>query len=222
MAIRICIIAIVLVRDIQLGVVSTDQQVCNPGEEGVMVCQSHGHITKLRIRRARKLERGEDHLTKMIELIGVMISPPQKIKDLDTRIDTINTNVILEVEDPSDKVVIMVMMEGLHPGPLFDSLSKCVPETLSTLQSKANKYITTEELAEVKPRRRRINERCPQTLTDRMIPPLNALVAQVLMEIKNEDFVKWPGKIKTNPLRRNKNKYYEFHKDNGHNTNDCF
>ena len=29
-------------------------------------------------------------------------------------------------------------------------------------------------------------------------------------------------KIKTNSLQRNKNKYYEFHKDHGHNTKDCF
>ena len=35
-----------------------------------------------------------------------------------------------------------------------------------------------------------------------------------------EDFVKWHGKIKTNPFRRNKNKYCEFHKDYGHNIED--
>ncbi|XP_057459250.1 uncharacterized protein LOC130749912 [Actinidia eriantha] len=42
------------------------------------------------------------------------------------------------------------------------------------------------------------------------------------MEIKNEDFVKWPKKIKTNLFQRNKNKYYEFYKDHGHNTEKCF
>ncbi|GFZ19866.1 hypothetical protein Acr_28g0005710 [Actinidia rufa] len=57
---------------------------------------------------------------------------------------------ILKVEDPSDKVIIMAMMEGLRPGPLFDSLSKNVHETLSALQSKADKYIAAEELAEAK------------------------------------------------------------------------
>ena len=55
--------------------------------------------------------------------------------------------VVLEIEDLSDKMVIIVMMEGLRPGPLFDSLSKNVPKILSTLQSKANKYIAAEELS---------------------------------------------------------------------------
>ncbi|GFY87000.1 hypothetical protein Acr_05g0006390 [Actinidia rufa] len=58
--------------------------------------------------------------------------------------------VVLEVEDPSDKVVIMAMMEGLCPDILFDSFSKNVPATLSARQSKADKYITAQELAEAK------------------------------------------------------------------------
>ena len=62
--------------------------------------------------------------------------------------------VVLEMKDPSDKVVVMTMMEGLRLGPLFDSLSKNVPKTLSTLQSKGDKYIATKELAEAKRKRR--------------------------------------------------------------------
>ncbi|GFZ03474.1 hypothetical protein Acr_16g0000980 [Actinidia rufa] len=163
---------------------------------------------------------------------------------------------VLEVEDPSDKVIIMAMKEGLRLGPLFDSLSKNVPETLSALQSKTDKYIAAEELAEAKRRRRgkddhkrkepdtrradyreetrykrpdrdpkRSNDRRPRTPPRRpefTLPPLNAPVAQVLSEIKHEEFVKWPGKIKTDPQKRNRNKYCEFHRDHGHNTEDCF
>ncbi|GFZ10537.1 hypothetical protein Acr_21g0011360 [Actinidia rufa] len=163
---------------------------------------------------------------------------------------------ILEVEDPSDKVIIMAMMEGLRPGPLFDSFSKSVPETLSALQSKADKYVAAEELAEAKRRRRgkddhkrkqpdtrrndyrketrykrpdrdpkRSNNRRPRTPPRRpefILPPLNAPVAQVLSEIKHEEFVKWPEKIKTDPQKRNRNKYCEFHRDHGHNTEDYF
>ncbi|GFZ10151.1 hypothetical protein Acr_21g0007500 [Actinidia rufa] len=150
----------------------------------------------------------------------------------------------------------MAMMEGLRPGPLFDSLSKNVPENLSALQSKADKYIAAEELAEAKRRRRgkddhkrkepdtrradyreetrykrpdrdpkRSNNRRPRTPPRRpkfILPPLNAPVAQVLSEIKHEEFVKWPGKIKTDPQKRNRNKYCEFHRDHGHNTENCF
>ncbi|XP_057505527.1 uncharacterized protein LOC130788840 [Actinidia eriantha] len=162
---------------------------------------------------------------------------------------------ILEVDDPSNKVVIMAMMKGLRPGPLFDSLSKNVPETLSALQNKADKYIAAEELAEAKRRRqgkddpkrkepdsrqpesrgearnKRPNrdskqiERRPRTPLRRpglILPPLNAPIAQVLTEIKHEEFIKWPEKIKTNPTKRNRNKYCEFHWDHGHNMEDCF
>ena len=61
---------------------------------------------------------------------------------------------ILEVEDPSDKVVIMAMMEGLCSGPLFESFSRRVTKTLSALKSKTDKYIAVEELAEATCRRR--------------------------------------------------------------------
>ncbi|GFY89103.1 hypothetical protein Acr_06g0010430 [Actinidia rufa] len=130
---------------------------------------------------------------------------------------------VLDVEDPSDKVIIMAMMEGLRPGPLFDSLSKNVPETLSALQSKADK----EEMRYKKPDRdsKRSNNRRPRTPPRRPefnLPSLNTPVAQVLSEIKHEEFIKWPGKIKTDPQKRNRNKYCEFHRDHGHNTEDCF
>ena len=48
-------------------------------------------------------------------------------------------------------------MDGFHPTPLFDSLLKSVPKTLSTLKGKTDKYIIMEELTEAK-RKRRGNE----------------------------------------------------------------
>ncbi|GFZ10945.1 hypothetical protein Acr_22g0003430 [Actinidia rufa] len=127
---------------------------------------------------------------------------------------------ILEVEGPNDTVVIMAMMEGLWPGPLFDFLSKNVPETLSALHNKdeaRSKRFDRDS--------KRTNERRPRTPPRRLeliMPLLNAFIAQMLTEIKHEEFVKWPRKIKTDPWKRNKNKYYEFHQDHGHNTEDCF
>ena len=71
--------------------------------------------------------------------------------------------------------------------------------------------------------RRQINDRCPRTpprRTEVLLQPLNTYIAQVLMAIKNKEFVKWPEKIKINPRQRNKNMYYEFQRDHGHNTED--
>ncbi|PSS08116.1 Unconventional myosin-VI like [Actinidia chinensis var. chinensis] len=79
----------------------------------------------------------------------------KKIRDLDARLDAINTGTGIPVTvDTCDKVVVMAMMEGLVPGPLFDSLSKNVPETLFVLQNKADKYIAVEEMIEAKQMRR--------------------------------------------------------------------
>ncbi|GFZ10804.1 hypothetical protein Acr_22g0002020 [Actinidia rufa] len=64
--------------------------------------------------------------------------------------------------------------------------------------------------------------RSPPRHPEFILPPLNAPVAQVLSEIKHEEFVKWPKKIKTAPQKRNRNKYCEFYRDHGHNTDDCF
>ena len=52
--------------------------------------------------------------------------------------------------------------------------------------------------------------------------PLNALLDQVLMQIKDDPSLKWPEKMKGDPNKRNKNKYCCFHKDHGHDTDECF
>ncbi|GFS40396.1 hypothetical protein Acr_00g0068290 [Actinidia rufa] len=87
------------------------------------------------------------------ECLPPLYHPPEGNERLKDYVKRFN-QAILEVEAPGDKVVIMAMMEGLRPDLLFDSLSKNVPETLSALQNKSDKYIAAEELAEAKRRRR--------------------------------------------------------------------
>ena len=52
--------------------------------------------------------------------------------------------------------------------------------------------------------------------------PLNAPFDQVLMQIKDDPSLKWPKKIKGDPNKRNKNKYCRFHRDHGHDTDECY
>ena len=52
--------------------------------------------------------------------------------------------------------------------------------------------------------------------------PLNAPLDHVLMQIKDDPSLKWPEKMKGNPNKRNKNKYYRFHRDHGHDMDKCY
>ena len=51
--------------------------------------------------------------------------------------------------------------------------------------------------------------------------PLNAPLDQVLMQIK-EGALTFPGKLKSDPTKRSRNKYFRFHRDHGHDTADCY
>ena len=48
---------------------------------------------------------------------------------------------------------------------------------------------------------------------------LNTPLDQVLMQIKDDPSLKWPKKMKGDPSKQNKSKYYHFYRDHGHDTN---
>ena len=48
------------------------------------------------------------------------------------------------------------------------------------------------------------------------------LIDQVLMQIKDEEALTFPDKLKGDPNKRSKDKYYRFHHDYGHDTADCY
>ena len=51
--------------------------------------------------------------------------------------------------------------------------------------------------------------------------PLTASVSQVLHEVQNEQFLRWPTQMKSDPATRDNTRYCEFHRDYGHRTDDC-
>ena len=46
-------------------------------------------------------------------------------------------------------------------------------------------------------------------------------VDKIFTQIKDEHYLKWPKPLHSSPNVRDKNKYCRFHKDHGHNTEDC-
>ena len=51
---------------------------------------------------------------------------------------------------------------------------------------------------------------------------LTALIYQVLMQIKDERALTFPSKLKGDPNKRPRDKYYHFHCDHGHDTTDYY
>ena len=51
--------------------------------------------------------------------------------------------------------------------------------------------------------------------------PLVMLVNQILEQIKDEHYLKWPRPLHLSPNVRDRRKYLRFHKDHGHYTEDC-
>ena len=51
--------------------------------------------------------------------------------------------------------------------------------------------------------------------------PLVMPVNKILMQIKDEHYLKWPRPLHSSPHVRDKNKYCRFHKDHGHYMKDC-
>ena len=63
------------------------------------------------------------------------------------------------------------------------------------------------------PQSQRRQRYSPQRFT-----PLTASVSQVLREVRNEQFLRWPTQMKSDPATRDNTKYCEFHSDYGHRT----
>ena len=65
---------------------------------------------------------------------------------------------------------------------------------------------------------RRKDNRSPRTVK---FTPLIMPVNKIITQIKDDHYLKWPRPLHSSPNVRDKNKYCRFHKDHGHNIEDC-
>ena len=152
-----------------------------------------------------------------------------------------------KVDEADDKVQLTTFKAGLRSRDLVASLAKNPPKMMVEMLLKAQKYINAEDaLAAIKdaekpgdkgkkedkrrdqkrerPDRRnydgnrRKDDKGPRTVK---FTPLVMPVDKILMQIKDEHYLKWPRPLHSSPNVRDKNKYCRFHKDHDHNTEDC-
>ena len=130
------------------------------------------------------------------------------------------------------------------------SLAKHPPESMIELQKRASKYIKAKEsMRKETPatgggngnsKKRKTDRECdardkyPRTRKDSDSSPkknqgprfteyarLNAPRSQILLDIEKKKDFRWPEPLRGDPAKRNKDRYCRFHKDVGHDTDDC-
>ena len=150
------------------------------------------------------------------------------------------------IDEANDKILMAAFTNGLQKGMFRFSLYKNVLKTMSEMLYRAPKYMNLEDALlarEDKPRKRerqedtrhdwghkmartgdRRDDRRSKPPTGRFtsFTPLTAPIDQVLMQIKNEGTLTFPGKLKGDPSKRPRHKYCRFHRDHGHDTADYY
>ena len=153
---------------------------------------------------------------------------------------------VLSIDEADDKILVAVFTNGLRKGKFLFFLYKNDPKIMSKVLYRATKYMNAEDALlarEEKPRKRerledarqdqgwkkprmgdRRDERRPKPPGGRFtsFTPLNAPIDQVLMQIKDKGALTFPGKLKSDPSKRSRDKYFRFHRDHSHDMTDCY
>ena len=66
------------------------------------------------------------------------------------------------------------------------------------------------------PRKQEVLKFQPERFT-----PLNANFTKVFMAIKGDPTFRWPAKMKSDPYKRDRSKFCEYHGEHGHSIEDC-
>ena len=152
----------------------------------------------------------------------------------------------LSINEANDKILVAAVTNGLRKGKFLFSLHKNDPKTMSKVLYRATKYMNAENVLlawEEKPRKRerqediwqdqrrkkartgdRRDERRSKPLGGRFtsFTPLTTPIDQVLMQIKDEGALTFPGKLKGDPNKQFRDKYCCFHHDHCHDIANCY
>ncbi|KAL8103834.1 hypothetical protein AgCh_028144 [Apium graveolens] len=188
---------------------------------------------------------GRVHEKSSASLMSIVQGAKESLRDYLNRF----TKEALQVPDLDDKVAMIALQQGTRDEFFKISLAKRPPESMLQLQDRAEKYIKVEEIIrktvvnnepaggkkqktdleyiakDKYPRTEQNTDSTPkkggpgQKFTE--YAKLNDLRSQILMEIEKNRDMYWPKPLKADPTKLDKSKYYRFHKDAGHDTDEC-
>ncbi|KAL2224699.1 UNVERIFIED_CONTAM: hypothetical protein Sindi_2969200 [Sesamum indicum] len=153
-------------------------------------------------------------------------------------------NETLEVQELRIDMIVSILIHGLRKGPFTSALARDPSSDVEQLMTLAQKYIDEEELNAMKDSERREREHVRRPHDGREggggkqkqekqkepkyqpkyhnYTPLAMSREKALMMVENADVLKWPRHTRYTPSKRFSNKYCRFHRERGHNTEECF
>ncbi|XP_030925105.1 uncharacterized protein LOC115952173 [Quercus lobata] len=135
----------------------------------------------------------------------------------------------LSIDEADDKILVAAFTNGLKKVLYRASKYMKAEDALLAQEERPKKRERQEDTRQDQGRKKartgdRTDERHPKPLGGRFtsFTPLTAPTDQVLMQIKDEEALTFPGKLKSDPNKRSRDKYCRFHRDYGHDTADCY
>ena len=189
---------------------------------------------------------GQRHKRSSFSLLTIEQGENESLRSFVTRFN----REVLTVDEMDGKFMLAAFHNGVNSSFFIHKLYEQEPQTMAELVYSAQSFMNAKDAIIAKKRKRaeRMEADLPHHLDQGPHPkkaktgkrkdrdnrkasqssgmsqhytPLNAPLDQVLMQIKDDPSLKWPEKMKGDPNKRNKNKYCRFHRDHGHDTDEC-
>ncbi|RWW49142.1 hypothetical protein BHE74_00044739 [Ensete ventricosum] len=148
------------------------------------------------------------------------------------------TSQVQGIPDLHPSLAIQAFLTGLRPSRFFWSLIERPPTTLPEMLQWAHQYMAVETLIAGKrdetkrsrgehprghmaPPPKRREDRSGLLPARPPLVPLNSTRMEIFFQIREKGLLKAPSPMKSHPERRDKRRYYRFHREYGHDTEEC-
>ncbi|KAL2248305.1 UNVERIFIED_CONTAM: Transposon Ty3-G Gag-Pol polyprotein [Sesamum indicum] len=150
-------------------------------------------------------------------------------------------NGTLEVPNLRIDMMVSILIHGLKKGAFASALARDPPSDIEQLMNMAQKYIDEEEMNALKDGEWRSDEGRGRRIYDKedrrsrhernreqyqrkyqKYTPLNTTRAKALLMLERKDVLRWPKPTRATPARKNSHKYCRFHRERGHDTDECY